>query len=114
MRRDTASQLKSNAQPVTLRTRHPSPRRAALDGNPLTVVVDDDLDEAVGEVIDRVELAVAQQAPLQDREEQFDLVQPAGVRRGVVQEEVRPILEERFDSGGEVGRQVVDDAMQLH
>src|SRR5687768_15151260 len=70
-------------------------------GSPVVVV--DEGDDAVGEVVDAGELAVAQQASLEDREEQLDLVEPRGVRRGVVQEDVWPFLQECFDRGSEVG-----------
>src|SRR3954468_3442643 len=48
------------------------------------VVVGDEGDELGDEVGAGDEVAVLEQAAGQDREEQFDLVQPGGVRRGVV------------------------------
>src|SRR5919199_3549081 len=52
--------------------------------------------------------------PFQDREEKLDLIEPRGMGRGVVQEDPRVVVEERLDFRGEVGREVVDDAVQLH
>src|SRR5215212_5292811 len=54
-----------------------------------TVVVLDEGDDAVGEVVDRVELAASEEAALQDREEELDLVQPRCVGRREVQMHVR-------------------------
>src|SRR5919106_2566414 len=42
------------------------------------------------------------------------LVEPGRVGRGVVQEDVGPVFEERLNFGGEMRREVVDDAVQLH
>src|SRR2546430_6695268 len=52
------------------------------------VVVVDERENFRGEVIDRGELAVADQPALQDREEQLHLVQPRRVGGSAVQEHV--------------------------
>src|SRR6266508_7055355 len=80
----------------------------------LTVVGVDELADPVGEVINRVELAVADESPLHDRGPQLHLVQPGGVGRGAMQEHLRVVVEERFDGRGAVSGEVVDDAVQLH
>jgi hypothetical protein len=76
--------------------RRRSSRTAWLDG------FVDEGDDPLGQVVDGVELAVSQQAALEDGEEQLDPTEPRGVRRGVVQEDVGPALEEGLDFGREV------------
>jgi hypothetical protein len=61
-----------------------------------TVVVIDEGDHPSGQVVDRSELPPAQQAPLQDGEEQFHLVEPRGLGRGEMQVDPRVVF---LDSG---------------
>ena len=78
-----------------------------------SVVVLDEGDDTVGELVDGVELAAAQQSAFEDREEQLDLVEPRGVGGREVQMDVPVLVEELLDQFGAVGLEVVDDAMQV-
>src|SRR4051794_185525 len=65
----------------------------------LTVVGLDEFDDPVGEVVDGVELAVADESSFHDREPQLDLVEPRSVGRGAVQEHLGMVVEECLDGG---------------
>src|SRR4051794_12166782 len=63
-----------------------------------TVVGLDELDDAGGEGIDGVELAVADESSFHDREPQLDLVEPRSVGRDAVHEHLGMVVEECLDA----------------
>jgi hypothetical protein len=77
------------------------------------VVALDEGDDAIGQIFDRCELASAQESALEDREEQLDLVEPAGVGGRLVDVHVGVLLQEGSDPSGLVRTEVVGDAVQV-
>jgi hypothetical protein len=78
-----------------------------------TVVVLDERDDPIAEFVGRGELAAAQQAPPQDREEQRDLVQPRRVRGREMQVDAEVVLQQGRDLVGLMCFEVVDNAVQV-
>ena len=86
---------------------------APLEGRGGRIVGLDKGVDGLAQLPDRGEAGAFERAPGENREPDLDLVEPGRMGRRVVQEDPGASVEELLDFGCEVGREVVDDAVQF-